>query len=109
MVVFVVEKMQLSFRVSFFAATCFNALIMLLAPWQSHRFLYVIPEVRLKWRDVAPRKDYTCEQTNPFAGIHLLGKNKAMVRCSTTSCFISTATHKLRFSTQCWCSSVPWP
>lgn len=32
MVVFVVEKMQLSFRVSFFAATCFNALIMLLAP-----------------------------------------------------------------------------
>ena len=33
MVVMVVEKMKLSFRASFLAATCFNALIIVLALW----------------------------------------------------------------------------
>lgn len=69
MVVAIVEKMQLSFRACFLTATCMNAMIIVL--------------VFVKWRDIAPRKNFTCRETNPFVGLHVLRINQAMVMYST--------------------------
>eukprot|EP00438_Fugacium_kawagutii_P033679 Skav203310 [mRNA] locus=scaffold1007:8835:14404:- [translate_table: standard] len=55
---------KISFRASFLAATCINVGIIFL--------------VYFKWRDIAPRKDYTWREVNPFASCHLLTTNRAM-------------------------------
>lgn len=59
---------KISFRASFLASTAINVGIIVL--------------VVVKWRDIAPRKDYTWSEANPFASFHLLGTNRAMAMYS---------------------------
>lgn len=59
---------KISFRATFLASTAINVGVIVL--------------VIVKWRDIAPRKDYTWREANPFASFHLLGTNRAMVMYS---------------------------
>ncbi|CAJ1329797.1 unnamed protein product [Effrenium voratum] len=75
-VVAAVSSVQLSFRASFYVATTLNAAIIIL--------------VIVKWRDVAPRRNFAWAEANPIAGLHILLTNEAMVVYATLiflSCF----------------------
>jgi len=63
-----VKLAHFSFRASFVFATLMN--------------MAIIGVVMTKWHEIAPRKDYAWRDLNPFASVHLLGINKAMVMYS---------------------------
>ena len=63
-----VANAEISFRASFLCAACGS--------------VCAIGLVSSTWRDIAPRKDYTWRELNPFASFHLLAINRTMVMYS---------------------------